>query len=286
VPTSEDALATDTTSWIAATIREQRERRNWSQAELARRLGRTQTSLSYWESGKRTPALDDLLELATVLDVDVEAFIPPHHARRPGTALLRATAERLASDELQRAVEDLLERAATQPLPDRRFTVRSTQPAYAANQLIEWAGITRPPIDVAWLAAQCGALVIHRPLPDALSGLVFAVGSGAVIGINRSHSANRQRFSLAHELGHFLLSHHEREGAAGAGFHLDVTDTTPPGYDWRQERAANDFAADLLMPRRLIQDEYARHASPSRLSKIFEVSEIAMGYRLVDLGLR
>lgn len=286
MPAPQDALATDTTSWIASTIRQQRERRNWSQAELARRLGRTQTSLSYWESGKRTPALDDLIELSDVLGVDVAVFIPPTHARRPGPALLRATAERLASDELRYAVEQLLERASAQALPPKQIDIRATQPAHAANQLIERAGVMRPPVDVARLAAHCGALVIQHPLPDALSGLVFAVGTGAVIGVNQEHHPNRQRFSIAHELGHFLLSHHEADGSSSAGFHLDLADTTPPGYDWAHERAANDFAADLLMPRRFVQIEFERDPHPSRLAKTFEVSEIAMGYRLVDLGLR
>jgi Zn-dependent peptidase ImmA (M78 family)/DNA-binding XRE family transcriptional regulator len=285
VPAFDDAIATDTTNWIAATIREHRDRRGWSQAELARRLGRTQTSLSYWETGKRSPALEDLFELAGVLDVDVETFIPPGRARRPAPALLRATAERLASSELQGAVEELLARASAQTLPRKLFDVRSSQPAYAANQLIELAKVDRPPVDVQWLANQCGALVIRCPMPDALSGLVFAADPGAVIGINDGHHPNRQRFSLAHELGHFLLSHHERDGSANQGFHLDVADSTPPGYDWRLERAANDFAADLLMPRRLVEREHELRPDPGYLARTFEVSEIAMGYRLVDLGL-
>lgn len=286
MPTSEDALATATNNWIATKIRRQRELRNWTQSELARRLGRTQTSLSYWESGKRTPSLDDLIELADVLEVDVQVFIPPVYARRPPQTLLRATAERLASGELQDAVEDLLGNAAALALPPKIFDIRSAQPAYAANQLIEEADIDHPPINVERLANQCGALVLKAPFPDALSGLVFPVGDGAVIGINADHHENRQRFTLAHELGHFLLSHHEAGGTAQSSFHVDLEDTTPPGYDWRQERAANDFAADLLMPRRLVQRAFDQDPQPSRLAKAFKVSEIAMGYRLVDLGLR
>ncbi|HTU78400.1 MAG TPA: ImmA/IrrE family metallo-endopeptidase [Solirubrobacteraceae bacterium] len=77
---------------------------------------------------------------------------------------------------------------------------------------------------------------------------MFTYGDGAVIGINADHPETRQRFTMAHELGHYLLRHHERAEAYEDRFHLDLAENTPPGFDWRAERAANDFAADLLMP--------------------------------------
>jgi Zn-dependent peptidase ImmA (M78 family)/DNA-binding XRE family transcriptional regulator len=276
---------TDSATWVARQLRHQRELRGWSQAELASRIGRTQTAVSYWEAGKRTPGLDDVIELCEAFDLSIDTFVLPERARQPVTALLRATAERLASNELTAEIDALLEDAHRKEIPPRRLTVSARQPAYAANELLEKAGISRPPVDVHKLARRCGVLVLERPFPDALSGLVFAHGDGAVVGVNSEHALVRRRFSVAHELGHFLLGHHETP-ADDSGLHIDVSDGTPPGFDWRAERAANDFAADLLMPRRMVMAEFARHPSPSELSRRFEVSEIAMGYRLVNLGLR
>jgi Zn-dependent peptidase ImmA (M78 family) len=103
--------------------------------------------------------------------------------------------------------------------------------------------------------------------------------AGAVIAINTNHATTRQRFSTAHELGHHLLGHTDR-------FHLDLTDGSAAVVDYRAERAANDFAADLLMPRRLVARAFESTPDTVALAAAFEVSEIAIGYRLVNLGLR
>lgn len=129
------------------------------------------------------------------------------------------------------------------------------------------------------MAARCGVLVLTHSFPDALSGLVIELDAGAIIGVNAQHAHVRQRFTTAHELGHHLLGHADR-------FHIDVTDGHQPGYDYRSERAANDFAAELLMPRRILAREFNLDDRPRILANAFEVSEIAMGYRLVNLGLR
>lgn len=276
----------ETTAWVAHRIREAREQLGLSQAELARRLDRTQTAISLWESGKRTAGLDDLIDIADALDLDVSMFFPPNRARRPVVTVLRATAERLVDHELYTAIDKLVSEAEVSPMPQPDLAVSATTSAHAANELLEKARVDTPPVDVHGLCSRCGVLVLERPFPDALSGLVFAHEGGAVAGINSTHTDTRQRFSLAHELGHFLLGHHERSSDYEHRFHIDVSEGTPPGFDWRAERAANDFAADLLMPRRLIAAEFEQSHDASKLADRFRVSEIAMGYRLVNLGLR
>ena len=280
------APLTDTTVWVASAIRGAREQRGWSKSELARRLNRTQTAVSYWEAGKRSPGLDDLVDLADALGVPVDAFFPPDHKRRPVTAMLRATVERLADAELQAAIDSLLSEAEDADLPPEQITVAAAAPTHAANDLLEKARVTKPPVDVTRLAELCGVMVLYSDFPDSLSGLVFAHDAAAVIGVNENHHANRQRFSLAHELGHYLLGHHQQSRGYEDRFHIDTTDGTPPGFDWRAERAANDFAAEVLMPRRLISQAFKKNDDPGALAELFAVSELAMGYRLVNLGLR
>lgn len=54
---------------IGASIRTARITKGWTQDRLAAELGLTQTAVSYWESGRRTPAVDDLITVARALDV-------------------------------------------------------------------------------------------------------------------------------------------------------------------------------------------------------------------------
>jgi Zn-dependent peptidase ImmA (M78 family) len=216
------------------------------------RLGRTQTAVSYWESGKRLPGLDDIIDLAAALGKDTFFFLPPAEPHQPVSAILRAEAARLDYGELDQAIASLLDEAEQRPIPPRRLSIRSRQPAHAANELIEAAKVRQAPVDVRQLAELCGALVLPRILPEPLSGLILEMDDeGAVIGVNSTHSRVRQRFSTAHELGHHLLRHADR-------FHLDVDGGVPPDYDYPSERAANEFAAELLMPRRFLAPSFDR----------------------------
>jgi len=276
----------ETTTWVARRIREAREQLGWSQAELAGRLNRTQTAISLWESGKRAAGLDDLIDIADALDVEVSTFFPPSRARRPVVAVLRATAERLVDNQLYMAIDQLASDAEALSMPHAELTVSARGSAHAANELLEKAQVNTPPVDVLRLCTRCGVLVLKRAFPEALSGLIFAHEGGAVIGINDRQPETRQRFSMAHELGHFVLGHHERSSDYEQGFHIDLSEGTPPGFDWRAERTANAFAADLLMPRRLVAAAFERSEDPATLAALFEVSGIAMGYQLVNLGLR
>jgi Zn-dependent peptidase ImmA (M78 family)/DNA-binding XRE family transcriptional regulator len=275
-----DVEVTDTTAtWIARRLRDAREARGWTQAELASRLHKTQTAISYWEAGKRSPALDDLIEIAFVLGQEVSYFLPSKQTRQPTAAILRAETARLASGELDQAVEDLLSDADRAEFPKAVISVGAVQPAHAANQLLERANVDDAPIPVEHLANLCGVLVFSRPFADALSGFLLQLEGGAVIGVNSGHAPVRRRFSMAHELGHHLLDHSER-------FHIDLAEGNVPGSDYSSERAANDFAAELLMPRRLLTRFAEAQPATAWLAKRFGVSEIAMGYRLVNLGLR
>jgi len=238
--------------------------------------------ISYWESGKRAPGLDDLVDLAEALERDVAYFLP-RPDREPIRAVLRATAAQLEHKDLDRALEQLMDAAEAASPPAAEISVSTSRPVRAAQELLSQDGISRPPVDVEHIARRCGVTVVRGNFEDALSGAVIALDHGAVIGVNSRHAAVRQRFSIGHELGHYLLGHHDR-------FHIDLGSSAehghPPGYDWESERSANDFAAELLMPTGLVHQAYEQEESTPRLARMFEVSELAMGYRLLNLGLR
>lgn len=103
----------------------------------------------------------------------------------------------------------------------------------------------------------------------------------------------RQRFTLAHELGHYLL----HRSLIGAGVDDDTKyRSTSEGefyntsIDLIHERQANSFAASILLPEHLLRQEIARReldgpVKVEDLYKAFQVSRSAMEWRLKNLGL-
>lgn len=272
----------DTSAWVGRQIRNAREQLGLHQSDLARLLERTQTAVSYWESGKRVPGLDDLLELSDALQQDVSYFIPRVN-RQPIRAILRAKTAQLDHEELYEVLQEMVNEAEAKPFPRREIKVLATRPARAAQELLVQEHVQEPPIDVERIASRCGVQVVKRHFNDDLSGLLIALDEGAIAGVNDTQHEHRQRFTIGHELGHYLLNHHDR-------FHIDLGPNAehgdPPGYDWQSERAANQFAANLLMPSTLVHEAYAEDDSTTQLAHRFKVSELAMGYRLIELGLR
>ena len=111
-----------------------------------------------------------------------------------------------------------------------------------------------------------------------------------VIAVNPAHHPNRQRFTIAHELGHFFFH-------AGIEEHVDKdfrvswrrTADSPPGVDW-QEITANRFAAELLMPTRFLTSDLDTIRNIDKravtlLALRYKVSPEAMKIRLSNLGI-
>lgn len=118
-------------------------------------------------------------------------------------------------------------------------------------------------------------------------------GGQAIIGVNSAESPLRQRFTIAHEIGHLQL-HTGRPVIVDKLVRVNLRSGQGTFTTQREEREANQFAAELLMPAALVRreaDAVARDLPQSgegfskRLAETFEVSPQAMRYRLVNLGL-
>ena len=95
------------------------------------------------------------------------------------------------------------------------------------------------------------------------------------IEYNAIHPSNRQRFTIAHELGHYFL----HRDCIGDGIIENALYRSKNISNW-QDVEANRFAAKLLMPMELIMQEKGRAKTLYDLSKIFQVSESALRIRL------
>jgi Zn-dependent peptidase ImmA (M78 family) len=168
-----------------------------------------------------------------------------------------------------------------------------------ANDLLSREHVDAPPVPVQELAASLGYQVIYRYFDDHdLSGTVIRDRRGTVmIGINTLHAPVRQRFSIAHEIGHAIMHLAEGEDL--------IVDPPARSFFNRDERAslgedsreieANQFAAALLMPAPFIGAVARDILSGSPRSTVgsltealagrFRVSPQAMKFRLVNLGV-
>lgn len=136
------------------------------------------------------------------------------------------------------------------------------------------------PVKLSSLAKQLGLRVVASTLPPGISGEIRPSSNGFTIAVNRHDSSRRQRFTVAHEIAHFLL-HRDQ---IGSGISDDVLYRSSLS-DWR-EAEANRLAAEILLPRAKLESRMValgnvdRAQLVSSLAAEFDVSEVAMKIRL------
>lgn len=101
------------------------------------------------------------------------------------------------------------------------------------------------------------------------------------IYVNASEVPVRRRFTLAHELGHWICQHLEGHTAP---VYCRAEDTAPNAAR-ALEREANVFAAELLMPEQLVRREWGMVSTAGELADRFGVSGVAMQWRLYSFDL-
>ena len=161
------------------------------------------------------------------------------------------------------------------------------------GKLLEVHRIESPPIQVADLATALGLRVEYEPAENELSGFLLRDLNcqKAVIGVNKNHPSNRQRFTIAHELGHFLLHEQERLHV-DRHFQIQLRDQNSSKGEIKEEKEANLFAAELLMPVWFVRKDLVAIATLdleddsviANLAKSYKVSTQAMTFRLAYLG--
>lgn len=156
------------------------------------------------------------------------------------------------------------------------------------------AGIDRPPVDVEAVAQRLGLQLVRRDMEDATSGMLVRGPRYSTIAVNAGHHPRRQRFTIAHEIGHFQLHWKSTETHFIDYVVRDFRDDRSSTATDKREIEANQFAASLLMPREFLRKDLRGQGKlPGfdvdeglivKLARRYEVSQQAMIFRLINLG--
>ncbi|MER9018191.1 ImmA/IrrE family metallo-endopeptidase [Mesorhizobium sp. M0898] len=130
---------------------------------------------------------------------------------------------------------------------------------------------------------------MNAALPPDVSGQIKLLDDGTYeISSAAGEPITRQRFTIAHELGHYIL----HKGMLGKGVNDDTKYRTlrdsnlyNSQIDDVHERQANSFAANILIPEATIRHNIGWYKFVSEAARVYNVSKSSMRWRLNNLGL-
>jgi Zn-dependent peptidase ImmA (M78 family) len=164
----------------------------------------------------------------------------------------------------------------------------NTLETLAKNLLLKHS-LYSAPVNISKLIRKEGVLRIEDEFSEDFLGAAFIEGDQKTIVINRRQGIKRKRFTLAHEQAHLVL-HGDRAVNIDKEFSTTFfrSEHSIKNSDWR-EVEANRFAAVLLMPRELLEQEVRglndlTDGEIHLLSEKFKVSIMTMTIRLKSLG--
>lgn len=157
-----------------------------------------------------------------------------------------------------------------------------TRRLYKPQELLDELGTTEPDeIDLEAIAQFAGALVVRERLMGAEARLV-GTDDKAIITVNDDAGLPRQRFSIGHELGHWMY-HRDK-----VNFQCNSADQNGSFYGTDRESTANDYAKELLLPTSMFKPRLAKRPptldTVKDLAGVFRTSLTATATRVVELG--
>lgn len=243
---------------IAERIKRARHAAGLSLRALADQVGVSQTTINKYEKADSMPSSAQLLKLSRALNVRSEYFFRPidielkkveyrKRASTPKKLLARIEADVLDQAERWTTLLSLYPKAPVQSfaVPDgipAQIAELSEIEAVANTVRSAWALGLNPIPDMIELLEAQGVLVIVTAVEVAgkLDGLAASVDGIPVIVVSRDWPGDRQRFTLAHELGHLVLD---------GRLHSSVN----------EEKACDRFAGAFLLPQRSAIEQLGAH---------------------------
>jgi Zn-dependent peptidase ImmA (M78 family) len=164
---------------------------------------------------------------------------------------------------------------------------------FKAQEILGDLNLSVIPVRVEEVAKKHGIQISDAPSKE-FSGILIRKDGKSLLGVNSSESEARQRFTIAHELGHYFL-HSNRDVFVEFVEHRE---TSKPGKKDRKPRdlketQANVFAAALLMPREQLEKDFISITKNGILddhhleilAEKYDVSPMAMNFRILNLKL-
>jgi len=267
-----------------------------TQSQFAEQLGMDTTKLSKSLNGQRRFTSLELALIAQAAGVTVDwllngetnealaaRFAPDDSGRLTG---VRAEARRLAESRENLA---FLGRAREFPQPKPFISSLWTeQGEELANYALGILGAPQADTGTESFSSAIergfGIDVCIIDTQGSCDGLAFQTGDARILIAATSRKPTRQRFTIAHELGHLLCGDDQ-------AVHIDQDIMSPESRQGAAEKRANAFAAALLMPEPVLQEGFAERASGSsdawfcELSMRLKVSPSALAWRLFNVNV-
>lgn len=263
-----------------------------SQGDFAHLIGLDASKMSKSLSGARRFTSLDFARIAEMADVSVDWLLtgadsPVATAARAaqGSSSASATEEADRLVEIREDLSFLGHQQPWKPLEVGELTGLDYQQgiaiAEAALERVRAFGESVADADLAGLVERVfGADVAIVALGDGFDGLAASTNQAKLILASPTSLPGRQRFTIAHELGHLLASDDQGIHADQDIFHTSRIGT---------ERRANSFAASFLMPEDEISDRFGGEPVTAQLlareAVARGVSPNSLAYRLQSLGL-
>ena len=161
-----------------------------------------------------------------------------------------------------------------------RFTLASR----LAQKLLSDCKVKYPPVPLEPILSHLNLNLLPYDFPkDKVSAVLMRIDNLLVVGVNKNHHSNRQRFSIAHEVGHYHLGH-------DMDFSFDPSEVADGRFDTAhgnsvQEQEANYFASELLMPSESLKKDFVQLRDAKKMAQKYDVSEQALWIRLMKLKM-
>lgn len=135
-----------------------------------------------------------------------------------------------------------------------------------ARELVSLNGSFRPPIDAERIARLSKIHVLYASFnPEAKDEVAAYSEEGRVIYVNRDQPPERKNYAIAHELAHFVLNPDYVASPHYRVLPIDLAADPQPG---KEEQEARAFAAELLLPERMIA-EFRDYGDAEKLTSLF-----------------
>jgi Zn-dependent peptidase ImmA (M78 family)/transcriptional regulator with XRE-family HTH domain len=222
--------------------------------KLAEEIGVTAMSISKYENNKMNPDSTMLLKLANALDFNVEFFFRERGLelspiKKRGHSRLSKKDEEMVEARVMDYVERYLEAKAYFPEDakpaNQKMSFKSIDDIerVAIEVRDQWE-IGLDPIDsLVRTLEDRGIIIYFTESVNELDALTFDVNGTHVIAVNKDMPGDRQRFDIAHELGHIIL---------------EIPDSME---EKDEEKAAHRFAGAFLAPEPVVRMELGDHRS-------------------------